>query len=105
MKLKNFYFLFILVFLLTACGTTGKDFSAGFVKNIEKGKTTKQELIQEIGERNRKGMTDGDEWWIYEYNTYKLGKSFSKDLSIRFDNSGVVKTYNFSSNFPGEAAR
>ena len=102
MKLKKLCLLLALVFLLTACGKTGKDFSAGFVKNIEKGKTTKQELVQEIGEPNRKGMTDGDEWWIYEYNTYKLGKTFSKDLSIRFDNRGTVKAYNFSSNFPGE---
>ncbi len=104
MSLKKFFIIFFIIFL-TACGATGKDFSSGFVKRIKNGVTTKQDIVQELGEPNRKGMTDSDEWWIYEYNTYKLGENYSKDLSIRFDNRGAVKAYNFSSNFPGETVR
>lgn len=105
MKFKYLSIAFVMVFLLTACGTTGKDFSLDFVKHIKSGETSKHEIVQELGEPNRTGITNGDKWWIYEYNTYKFGKSYSKDLSLTFDNQGVVQSYNFSSNFPKKTSR
>lgn len=99
MNLKKQFIVFLILFL-TACGTAGKDFSSGYVKNIHYGETTKNELLQEIGEPNRRGTANGREWWIYEYNTWKFGKSLSKDLQIIFDDNGVVQASTFSSNFP-----
>lgn len=99
MSIKKLCVLFFIVFI-TACGTTGKDFNSNFANYIKNGETTKTELIREIGEPNRKGIENGRELWVYEYNTYKLGESFSKDLQIIFDDQGVVKAYNFTSNFP-----
>ncbi|HJP19393.1 MAG TPA: outer membrane protein assembly factor BamE [Nitrospinota bacterium] len=99
MNLKNFFIILFILFLV-ACGKTGKNFNEAYVKYIKNGETTKQEIVREIGEPNRKGTADGREWWIYEYNTYKLGKSLSKDLQVVFDDKGVVKASTFSSNFP-----
>ncbi len=92
--------IMVLFVSLAGCGHTGKDFNAGYSKYIKNGETTKIELIRELGEPNRKGVTNGSEWWIYEYNSFKFGKSYSKDLQVTFDEQGVVKTNNFSSNFP-----
>jgi hypothetical protein len=99
MNLKKFFIIFFILFL-AACGKTGKNFNEGYVEYIKNGETTMHEIVQEIGEPNRKGTADGREWWIYEYNTYKLGKTLSKDLQIVFDDKGVVKAITFSSNFP-----
>lgn len=105
MNLKKQFIVFLIVFLI-ACGTTGKDFNSGFVKNINNGETTKNELLQEIGEPFRKGVENGLEMWVYEYNKYSsVGEDFSKSLIILFDEQGVVKAYNFSSNFQDERAR
>ncbi len=105
MNLKKLNIVIFLTLFVTSCISTGKDFNSGYVKFIKNGSTTKQELIQELGEPNRKGMENQDELWIFEYNDYKLGETYSKDLQIIFDDQGVVKAYNFSSNFPGEKSQ
>jgi hypothetical protein len=99
MKFKALMILGFFAFIV-GCGHTGKDFNSEYTKYIKNGETTKIELIRELGEPNRKGMTNGSEWWIYEFNSYKMGESYSKDLQVTFDDQGVVKTNNFSSNFP-----
>lgn len=105
MNLKKVRFIFFLIFFVMACGTTGTNFNSGYVEYIKNGETTKDELVKELGEPNRKGRQNKDEWWIYEYNSYKFGKNYSKDLQVIFDGKGVVKAYNFSNNFPGEKAQ
>ncbi len=105
MNLRKLNIIICLIFITIACGTTGKDFNSGYTNYIKNGETTKKELVQELGEPNRKGTQNDNEWWIYEYNSYKFGKNYSKDLQIIFDGQGVVKAYNFSSNFPGEKSQ
>jgi outer membrane protein assembly factor BamE (lipoprotein component of BamABCDE complex) len=88
-------FLFI-----SGCGTTGQEFNSNQVKKIIKNETTKEDVLKLFGTPNRKGVENGRDMWIYEYNKYSFGKSYSKDLNIIFDATGKVLGFNATSNFP-----
>ncbi len=74
----------------------GRPFPVQKVRQIELNKTTKAEIRQMFGEPWRTGIEDGKRTWTYaEYST-----SFARDLVIRFDEHGVVRSYSFSSSLP-----
>lgn len=87
---------------LSACATVGKEFDESLVKTVQNGKTTKGEVLGMFGKPFKTGLQNGDEIWIYEVNTYTAGKpDASKNLTIVFSESGVVKSHQMMSSSPG----
>jgi hypothetical protein len=87
--------------LSLACMTVGEDFAVGRVSHIQIGKTTQKEVRQMFGEPWRTGLEDGQHTWTYGYYKYNLlGASQTRDLVIRYDDKGVVRSYTFNSTYP-----
>lgn len=104
----NKIILSVIATLLTACGTVqiGQDFD---VKSFETvavvGKTTKSQVRKLMGNPKNTGVAmqaDGQRYdeWVYISGSGQLpalkDASF-KILEVRFDQSGVLKSYNWSS--------
>ncbi len=86
---------------VAGCGTVGKDFSVEQAQAIENGKTTKEDIAQMFGEPFKTGIQNGHPIWIYERNKYKaIGDDTSKSLTVEFDDKGVVKSHQVTSNEP-----
>ncbi len=99
--------LFILVaFLLgltwiAGCGTVGSDFSVERAQSIENGKTTKEDIAQMFGEPFKTGIQNGHPVWVYEKSKWALiGDEPSKSLIVEFDDKGVVRSHQVTSNEP-----
>jgi len=91
----------VLALAFTACISVGEDFAVGKVSHIEVGKTTKKDVQSMFGEPWRTGLEDGEPTWTYGYYKYNLvGASQTRDLVIRYDRSGVVRSYSFNSTYP-----
>ena len=76
--------------------TVGRAFDVHQVRQIEVDKTTKTEIRQMFGDPWRTGLESGQRTWTYgEYSV-----NITRDLVIRFDDNGLVKSYSFSSSVP-----
>ena len=92
--------------LLSGCATMGHDFDSVSLSWLKPGETGKQEILDRLGEPFRVGADAGDQTWTYGYYKYKLfGGSATKDLVIRFDPSGRVKSHTLNTSFPEEKER
>ncbi len=90
-------FISLFILLLVGCSLkTGRPFPVGPVQDIKIGVTTRADIRQVFGEPWRTGIEDGARTWTYGQYTIKN----SRDLLIRFDDKGFVKSYSFSSSFP-----
>lgn len=86
--------LVLTVFLLAACGSTGKDFDPALTANIVNGKTTKEEIRSMFGAPYKTGIQNGDPIWAYEYNEYGLSENnLSRQLIVVFGPDDVVKSH------------
>jgi len=91
--------LFLMSTLLTfsACARIGKDFNSQIVREIKIGKTTQNDIIMMFGKPWRKGIDNGITMWTYGRYTYRIiGETDTKDLIIKFNNDGIVKSYTFN---------
>lgn len=88
--------------LLSACAglTIGREFPAPTRESIRNGTTTKADLVRLFGEPTQVGMDDGDTTWTWLYVSRSTDKELTKQLTVRFRDGGVVKSYSYSSNFP-----
>ena len=88
----------MLIFIfLAGCATVGKEFNAQAVPQLEIGKTTKQDVQGMFGSPWRVGNEDGYLTWTYGRYKYSLfDPAETKDLVIRFDSKGVVKSFTYS---------
>ena len=103
MKTKSLQLYCLTWFLFHAigCGTVGTNFDESRVNQIVKGATPQTEIRRMFGKPFRKGIENGRNIWIYEYNTYSaLGTSSSKDLIVVFDAQGKVHSYQIMSSSP-----
>jgi len=50
-------------------------------------------------------LTSGDPTWRWFFGQRGWGAEETKDLSVRFDADGTVKSYAFTSNFPNDMKR
>jgi outer membrane protein assembly factor BamE (lipoprotein component of BamABCDE complex) len=93
--------------LLSGCisFTAGRDFASPDPKMIVVGKTDKGTLQRMFGEPYQSGLDSGDQTWRWFYVRRESGSELTKDLSIRFNPDGTVKSYSFSSNFPEDMNR
>ena len=107
----RFVFLFVLISLVS-CATstiiTGQDFNTTNIDKIQKGKTTKQEILGMFGQPYIKTVNSFGETWTYQYlkavgkatsfliTTNSSGQSYQKNLAVTFDSVGVTQTYNYT---------
>ncbi len=83
----------------------GHEFPSPDAKAIVVGKTDKGTLQRMFGEPYQVGLDSGDQTWRWFYGQRESGTELSKDLNIRFNPDGTVKSYSFSSNFPEDMSR
>ena len=99
--------LLILVLLATACGglTFGREFPSPTAQMIRAGQTTKADLLRMFGEPNQVGLDTGDQTWAWTHASISEGKELTKQLTVRFDDRGLVRSYTFTSSFPEDMKR
>jgi len=91
----------LIALVSVACMTVGEDFAVGKVSHIQIGKTTQSQVKDMFGPPWRTGLEDGQRTWTYGYYRYNLlGASQTRDLVIRFDDKGVVRSFTFNSTYP-----
>ena len=98
----------LLVAMISAgCLSTnfGREFPSPKAGGITVGKTDKTELRRIFGEPYQVGIDSGDATWRWFYGQRGWGSEQTKDLSVRFNGDGRVKTYSFTSNFPDDMTR
>ena len=81
------------------CVTIGGPFNAARVPSISVDKTTQDDIEKQFGEPFRTGIEDGDTTWTYVHYRLRLfGPQETKDLYVRFNKNGTVKSYSFNTN-------
>lgn len=91
------------VLLLTGCVSVGREFPTPTREMITNGVTTKAELVQRFGSPTQVGIENGDQTWTWVYvRAGGFREPLSKELHVRFDDRGVVKSYSYTSNLPEE---
>jgi len=83
----------------------GREFPSPESKMLVVGKTDKASLQRFFGEPYQVGLDSGDQTWRWFYGQRESGTELSKDLNVRFNPDGTVKSYSFSSNFPEDMTR
>jgi hypothetical protein len=83
----------------------GHDFPSPDARSIAAGKTDKAALLRMLGEPYQVGLDSGDATWRWFYGQRDSGGEVSKDLTVRFNADGTVKSYAFTSNFPDDLRR
>ena len=98
----NFTGIFIFISLmisLNGCSsmTLGTDFPVDQVNSIEIGVTTRAEIRERFGAPWRTGIEDGMSTWTFGYYSYDFsGKGLGRDLMIKFNQAGIVRSYSFN---------
>jgi len=97
----------VAVMLVAGCLSIkfGRDFPSPEPKMIVVGKTDRISLERAFGEPYQVGLDSGDPTWRWFYGQRDSSTETSKDLAVRFDADGTVKSYSFSSNFPEDMKR
>jgi outer membrane protein assembly factor BamE (lipoprotein component of BamABCDE complex) len=83
----------------------GREFPSPDRQLIVVGKTDKATLERLLGAPYQVGIDSGDQTWRWFYGQRDAGTEISKDLSVRFNADGTVKSYAFTSNFVDDMAR
>jgi hypothetical protein len=83
----------------------GRDFPSPEPRSIVTGKTDRAELQRMFGEPYQVGLDNGDPTWRWFYGQRESGAEVTKDLTVRFNAEGLVKSYSFTSNFPDDLRR
>jgi outer membrane protein assembly factor BamE (lipoprotein component of BamABCDE complex) len=98
--------LVICAFLTAGCASIGRDFDSTSLDWLKPGETDKTIILDHIGGPFRVGFDAGDPTWTYGFYKYRLfGTSVTKDLVIRFDAVGKVKSFTLNTSFPEEKER
>ena len=92
-----------LILLLAGCVSVGREFPTPTQEMIKNGVTSRAELVQHFGYPTQVGIENGDQTWTWVYvRAGGLGQPRSKELHVKFDDRGVVKSYSYTSNLPEE---
>jgi hypothetical protein len=94
--------LLIVALSAAACAglSVGKEFPSPDPAQIKTNTTDKAALVQLFGEPYQAGIDSGDLTWRWFYAKSGASATISKDLTVRFNANGTVKSYSFTSNFP-----
>ena len=86
------------------CVTIGREFPVDPVQQVQIGTTTRADVQRLFGEPWRIGIEDGSRTWTYALYRYSaFGPEQTRDLVVRFDGAGVVRSYSFNSTHPEDA--
>ena len=85
--------------------TFGREFPSPDPREITAGKTDKGDLRRLFGEPYQVGIDSGDATWRWFFGRRARGAEQTKDLSVRLNGNGTVKSYAFTSNFPDDMTR
>lgn len=103
MRLKQLGVMAGVLMMVYGCISVGRPFYSDDLSWIKKGKTTKDDVSDELGEPFRVGSDSGKLTWTYGYYKYSVfGSTRTKDLVIYFNKDGTVESYVFSTSFPEE---
>lgn len=80
------------------CVTVGRPFPTDKIAEIKTGKTTQAEIVAAYGHPYRTGLEDGDTTWTYMMYKVSPFTQSTKDLYVRFNADGTVKSYAFNTN-------
>ncbi|TGE79923.1 hypothetical protein C7Y70_14585 [Pseudoalteromonas sp. KS88] len=111
--MKKILVAFAMMFVLTACNSTsqGRDFDMEVVKGFKKGETTQEQVREAIGDPMGVNDIGNDEVvWTYSYSEGQGGgmsyvpyaghvggsQNESKNVTIRFNSSGIVSGLSFN---------
>lgn len=87
-----------LVLLLAGCISVGAEFPTPSARMIKNGLTTRAELLQLFGSPTQVGIEDGDHTWTWVYvMAGGVRRPLSKELHVKFNERGVVKSYSYTS--------
>ncbi len=93
--------LLLLVLALSGCLSVGREFPTGPVTSLRIGETTQDDVRAAFGPPWRTGIEDGDRTWTYGHYRYALlGLTHTRDLVLRFDERGVLRSYTYNSTTP-----
>jgi hypothetical protein len=98
--------LVVLVIALALSGCAGlqvgREFPSPDAAQIKTDVTDKTRLLTLYGEPYQVGIDNGDQTWRWFYALRSASATTSKDLLVRFNANGTVKSYSFTSNFPDD---
>ncbi len=87
------------VLALSGCLTVGEEFPTE-VTWITQGKTTRAEIEKRVGKPFRVGYDSGQMTYTYAFYRYSVFRpARTKDLTVRFTDTGAVASYSFASSF------
>jgi len=91
----------VLAVSAAACVTIGYDFPVEPVASLRIDKDTRADVQRMFGDPWRMGLEDGFVTWTYaRYHHSVLGDTEARDLVIRFEPDGRVRSYTFNSTRP-----
>jgi hypothetical protein len=107
MRLRPLLAVLLAATLVGGCGGLkfGSDFPSPTRDMLMVGKTTKADLLRFFGEPHQVGLDTGDPTWAWTYARVLADRELSKQLTVRFDEKGMVRSYSFTSSFPEDMAR
>ena len=107
MSAKRLLGMALIAALLAGCGGLkfGNDFPSPTKDMLAIGKIGKSDLLRFFGEPHQVGLDTGDPTWAWTYARISAGQELTKQLTVRFDERGLVKSYSFTSNFPEDMKR
>ena len=97
--------LVTLILLIAACAglTVGREFPSPSADMIRIGQTSKADLLKMFGEPTEVGLDNGDQAWTWLNAQFNPERR--KQLTVRFNDRGAVKSYTFNSSFPDDMKR
>ena len=91
--------LVVLTAAAAGCASVGRPFPSDGVRSIALGKTTQAQIESAYGKPYRTGVEDGDTTWNYVDEHWSLfAQPRTRDLMVRFNADGTVKSYQFNTN-------
>ena len=93
--------------LSTGCISSkfGREFPSPEPRAITVGRTDKAAIQRLFGDPYQVGIDSGDATWRWFFGQRSWSTEQTKDLSVRFNSDGRVKSYAFTSNFPDDMTR
>ncbi len=90
--------------VVCACSglSLGREFPSPDAAQIKVNVTDKAALLVLLGEPYQVGIDSGDQTWRWFYAQRGASSTITKDLTVRFNTNGTVKSYSFTSNFPDD---
>jgi outer membrane protein assembly factor BamE (lipoprotein component of BamABCDE complex) len=87
---------------LAGCITIGQDFRSEAVDLVKPGQTTDEEVLKIFGNPVRTGIADDGlrEWTYARYHANIFGRFEGRDLVVKFDENGRVKTLSYNTTDP-----